>query len=61
MVGMAGGWAGGVHNKVKVLVKVLLPDNNSDVFVWNYLILGTLIDTHVRCYTKQDLLIVKYC
>ena len=28
-------WAGGVHNKVKVLVKVLFSDNNSDVFEWN--------------------------
>ena len=29
------GMAGGVHNKVKVLVKVLFSDNNSDVFEWN--------------------------
>ena len=35
LVGMAGGWMGGVHNKVKVLVKVLFSDNNSDVFEWN--------------------------
>ena len=28
-------WAGGIHNKVKVLVKVLFSDNNSDVFEWN--------------------------
>ena len=29
----------GVHNKVKVLVKVLFSNNNSDVFEWNRLIL----------------------
>ena len=27
--------AGGVHNKVKVLVKVLFSDNNSDAYEWN--------------------------
>ena len=31
LVGMVGGWAGGFHNKVKVFVKVLFSDNNSDV------------------------------
>ena len=33
--------AGGVYNQVKVLVKVVFSDNNSDVFEW--LILGTLL------------------
>ena len=28
-------WAGGGHNNVKVLVKVLFSDNNSDVFERN--------------------------
>ena len=45
----------GVHNYVKVLVNVLFSDNNSDVFKWNWLILGTLIDKYVRYYTKQEL------
>ena len=43
------------HNYVKVLVKVLFSDNNSDVFEWNWLILGTLIDIYVRYCTKQEL------
>ena len=33
-----------VHNKVKVLFS----DNNSDVFKWNWLIFGILIDIYVR-------------
>ena len=36
-------------------VKVLFSDNNSDVFEWNWLLLGTLIDMYLRCCTKQEL------
>ena len=35
------------------LVKVLFSDNTSDVFEWNWLILGTFI--YVKCCTKQKL------
>ena len=55
MVGIASGQAGSVHNSVKVLVKVLFSDSNSDVFEWNWLILGILIDIYVRYCTKQEL------
>ena len=36
------------------LVKVLFSDNNSDVFEWNWLLLGTFIDIYVRCCTEQE-------
>ena len=56
------GWAGGVHNEFKVLVKVLFSDNNSDVFEKKLLIHGTFIDTYVRYCTKQELLLCcAYC
>ena len=43
-------------------VKVLFSDNNSDVFAWNWLILGTVLDIYVRCCTKQELqLWLAYC
>ena len=43
----------------------MFSDNYSDVFEWNWLILGILIDLYVRCCAQSknsnsDLLIVKY-
>ena len=36
------------------MVKVFFSDNNSDVFEWNWLIFGTLIDIYVRYSTKEE-------